>query len=73
MAVVGHSLTRETALCSISGGTVGAFLTGLFAQTAVNKDGRDGAFYGQPIQMWYQIAGILTAIGKSTIPLGLRN
>ena len=46
------------------GGILGAFLTGLFSQQAVNKDGYDGAFYGRPIQMWYQIAGILTGIGE---------
>ncbi|CAF3403384.1 unnamed protein product [Rotaria sp. Silwood1] len=28
-------------------------------------NGADGAFYGNPIQMWYQLAGILTAIGFS--------
>ena len=40
-------------------------MTGLFAQKSVNEEGGvDGAFYGRPVQMWYQIAGILTAIGK---------
>jgi len=47
------------------GGIAGAFMTGLFAQKMVNVDGgADGAFYGRPVQLWYQIAGILTAIGK---------
>ncbi|CAF3400658.1 unnamed protein product, partial [Rotaria sp. Silwood2] len=46
------------------GGIIGAFLTGLFPEKWVNsKDGVNGAFYGRPIQLWYQIAGILTAIG----------
>ena len=40
-------------------------MTGLFADTAVNPGGSDGAFYGRPIQMWYQLAGILTAIGRN--------
>jgi hypothetical protein len=40
-------------------------MTGLFAQQSVNEaGGADGAFYGRPVQLWYQIAGILTAIGK---------
>jgi len=47
------------------GGMAGAFMTGLFTEKSVNPDnGADGAFYGRPIQLWYQIAGILTAIGK---------
>jgi ammonia channel protein AmtB len=47
------------------GGILGAFMTGLFSQKWVNPTGGfDGAFYGRPIQLWYQIAGILTAIGK---------
>ncbi len=47
------------------GGMAGAFMTGLFCQKSVNVDGgADGAFYGRPIQLGYQIAGILTAIGK---------
>ena len=41
-------------------------MTGLFCQQSVNPEGSvDGAFYGRPIQLWYQIAGILTAIGTS--------
>jgi ammonia channel protein AmtB len=47
------------------GGILGAFMTGLFAQQSLNvAGGADGAFYGRPIQLWYQIAGILTAIGE---------
>ncbi len=47
------------------GGILGAFMTGLFSEKWVNPSGGyDGAFYGRPIQLWYQIAGILTAIGK---------
>ena len=39
-------------------------MTGLFSQRSVNTiNGADGAFYGHPVQLWYQIAGILTAIG----------
>ena len=51
-----------------AGGIAGAFLTGLFSEKLVNPAGGcDGAFYGRPIQMWYQIAGILTAIGKKAM------
>lgn len=40
-------------------------MTGLFCEKSVNPaTSFDGAFYGRPIQLWYQIAGILTAIGK---------
>ena len=54
-------------LFSSLGGIAGAFMTGLFAEQSMNPTGGvDGAFYGRPIQMWYQIVGILTAIGKLT-------
>jgi Amt family ammonium transporter len=47
------------------GGISGALMTGLFCQKWVNEEGgADGAFYGRPIQLWYQLAGVLTAIGK---------
>jgi Amt family ammonium transporter len=42
---------------------IGAFMTGLFSSLSANPGGANGAFYGNPVQMWYQIAGILTAIG----------
>lgn len=38
-------------------------MTGLFCEKSWNELGADGAFYGRPVQLWYQIAGILTAIG----------
>jgi ammonia channel protein AmtB len=47
----------------ILGGIMGAFMTGLFSQLSWNSGGADGAFYGRPVQLWYQIAAILTAIG----------
>ena len=43
-------------------------MTGLFADQTVNPASVNGAFYGRPIQMWYQIAGILTAIGEMLCP-----
>lgn len=58
--------TLDVAVVHGCGGIAGAFMTGLFAQKSVNvAGGFDGAFYGRPIQLWYQIAGILTAIGKT--------
>ena len=45
-------------------------MTGLFCEKSVNPaTSVDGAFYGRPIQLWYQIAGILTAIGKKKTSL----
>ncbi|CAF3896388.1 unnamed protein product, partial [Rotaria sordida] len=56
--------TLDVALVHGCGGVLGAFMTGLFPQKSINPvNGNDGAFYGRPIQLWYQIAGILTAIG----------
>ncbi|CAF5018228.1 unnamed protein product, partial [Rotaria sp. Silwood1] len=54
----------DVAIVHGCGGILGAFMTGLFPEKSVNPiNGADGAFYGRPIQLWYQIAGILTAIG----------
>jgi ammonia channel protein AmtB len=58
-----HGRHVTDGLCRL-GGIIGAFLTGLFSQKSLNAAGADGAFYGRPIQMWYQIVGILTGIGK---------
>jgi len=56
--------TLDVAIVHGGGGICGAFMTGLFSEKWVNPTGgSDGAFYGQPIQLWYQTAGILTAIG----------
>lgn len=43
------------------GGTWGALATGLFATTAVNPDGANGLFYGNPGQMMPQIVSVLAA------------
>ncbi|CAF1071011.1 unnamed protein product [Didymodactylos carnosus] len=55
--------TLDTFTCHGVGGIVGAFCTGLFCQTDVNSSGANGAFYGNPIQLWRQIAAILVAFG----------
>jgi Amt family ammonium transporter len=43
------------------GGTWGALATGLFATTAVNPDGANGLFYGNPGQMVPQLVSVLAA------------
>lgn len=40
-------------------GLWGAIATGLFASTAVNEAGADGLFFGNPMQLWIQIEGIV--------------
>ncbi|WP_303059765.1 ammonium transporter [Veillonella magna] len=41
------------------GGLWGAIATGLFASTAVNEAGADGLFFGNPMQLWIQVEGIV--------------
>ena len=41
------------------GGLWGAIATGLFASTAVNGAGADGLFFGNPMQLWIQVEGIV--------------
>ena len=48
------------------GGTVGALLTGVFAEKALNGL-FDGALYGNPAQLGIQAAAVLTAIAYSGI------
>jgi Amt family ammonium transporter len=40
------------------GGTWGALATGLFASTAVNPDGANGLFFGNPGQLWIQFVSV---------------
>lgn len=40
------------------GGTLGAILTGIFATTAVNPKGVDGLLFGNPSQIWKQLAAV---------------
>ncbi len=42
-----------------TGGTIGAILTGVFCSKAVNELGADGLLYGNPIQVWKQLEGVL--------------
>jgi Amt family ammonium transporter len=41
------------------GGTWGALATGLFASTAVNPDGANGLFFGNPAQLWIQFVSVV--------------
>lgn len=41
------------------GGTWGALATGLFASKAVNPDGANGLFFGNPGQLWVQFLSVL--------------
>jgi len=46
------------------GGVYGSLMTGLFCEQAINPSGGfDGAFYGNPIQFWHQIACVLVVVG----------
>ncbi|HKE83885.1 MAG TPA: ammonium transporter [Vicinamibacterales bacterium] len=49
------------------GGTVGALLTGVFAQKALNSAGADGLLFGNPGQLGIQALAILTAIVYSGV------
>lgn len=57
--------TLDVFSCHGIGGFVGTMLTGLFSQTSVNANGVDGAFYGRPIQLCYQLLGAVITIAYS--------
>jgi ammonium transporter, Amt family len=40
------------------GGTVGALLTGVFAQKSINSAGDNGLLFGNPAQLWEQFVGV---------------
>ena len=44
------------------GGTWGALATGLFANTAINPDGADGLFFGNPGQLWAQFISVIATM-----------
>jgi Amt family ammonium transporter len=43
------------------GGTIGALLTGVFADPAINEAGK-GLLYGNPIQVWIQIKAVVVTM-----------
>ena len=49
------------------GGTVGALLTGVFAEKALNDAGNNGALFGNPGQLAIQGAAVLAAIVYSGV------
>jgi Amt family ammonium transporter len=49
------------------GGTVGALLTGVFAQQALNAAGRDGLLFGNPGQLGIQAVAVIAAMAYSGI------
>jgi len=49
------------------GGTWGAIATGLWASKAVNPDGADGLFFGNPGQLWTQIVAILASYALAAV------
>lgn len=44
------------------GGTWGALATGLFASTAINPDGANGLFFGNPGQLWIQFVSVISSM-----------
>jgi Amt family ammonium transporter len=48
------------------GGTLGALLTGFFADPAINEAGK-GLFFGNPVQVWIQTKAVLVTLGYSGI------
>jgi ammonium transporter, Amt family len=48
------------------GGTIGALLTGVFADPAINEAGK-GLLYGNPGQLWTQIIAVAVTIAYSAI------
>ena len=59
--------TLDVFSCHALGGILGTLLTGLFSQTSVNGNGQDGAFYGRPIQLWYQLVGVVVVSAYSAV------
>ena len=48
------------------GGTLGALLTGVFADPAINSAGK-GLLYGNPGQLWIQIVAVLATLAYSAV------
>jgi Amt family ammonium transporter len=49
------------------GGLLGALLTGILAQKALNPGGNDGLLFGNPMQLVWQIVGVVAAGAYSAI------
>jgi len=48
------------------GGTIGAILTGVFADPAINEAGK-GMLYGNPGQVWTQTVAVLATLAYSAV------
>jgi Amt family ammonium transporter len=59
--------TLDVFPCHGVGGMVGMLLTGVFATTAVNSDGQNGLFYGNPAFFVTQLKAMLVAVGYSFV------
>ncbi|CAF1414178.1 unnamed protein product [Adineta steineri] len=59
--------TLDVFSCHGLGGFIGSILVGLFSQTDVNNTINNGAFYGNPIQLCYQIIGIIITVIYSAV------
>ena len=49
------------------GGIWGALATGLFASTAINPDGANGLFFGNPGQLWIQFISVIATMAFAFI------
>jgi Amt family ammonium transporter len=49
------------------GGIFGAIMTGILATKSVNPAGNDGLLYGNPSQLWIQLAGIGATIAVTAV------
>ena len=57
--------TLDAFSCHGLGGLIGTILTGFFSQSEVNNQTQNGVFYGRPIQLCYQILGIVVTCAYS--------
>ncbi|CAF2505151.1 unnamed protein product [Rotaria sp. Silwood2] len=59
--------TLDVFSCHGLGGFIGTMMTGLFTQTDVSSDVQNGAFYGNPVQLAYQLFGIVIVAAYSVV------
>lgn len=61
--------TLDVFTCHGLGGITGALMTGLFANNQINPyiGENEGAFYGNPRQLWVQLVSVLVAMSYSSV------
>lgn len=59
--------TLDVFSCHGMGGFIGTILTALFSQVDVNKNGRNGALYGNPMLLAYHLLAAVVTIAFSAI------